>query len=99
VSQALLARSLLFVPATRPDRFAKAAGSGTDIVTVDLEDSVAPRDKGPARQNAAAWLSAARTGPAARTLRINSTRNLHGLRDVLTILEGREHPAQGRGCR
>jgi (S)-citramalyl-CoA lyase len=92
VSQALVARSLLFVPATRPDRFAKAAASGTDIVTVDLEDSVAPRDKEAARQNVAAWLSAAHTGPAARTVRINSTRNLHGLRDILAIVEGQALP-------
>jgi citrate lyase subunit beta/citryl-CoA lyase len=30
----------LFVPATRPDRFAKAAISGTDALVVDLEDAV-----------------------------------------------------------
>lgn len=39
------ARSWLFVPANRPERFAKAAASGADRVIVDLEDSVIPADK------------------------------------------------------
>jgi citrate lyase subunit beta / citryl-CoA lyase len=45
----LPARSWLFVPATRPDRFAKAASSGADRIIVDLEDAVAPADKTAAR--------------------------------------------------
>jgi citrate lyase subunit beta / citryl-CoA lyase len=43
------ARSFLFVPGTRPDRFAKAAASGADAVILDLEDAVAPQDKADAR--------------------------------------------------
>lgn len=43
------ARSFLFVPATRPDRYAKALASGADAVIVDLEDAVAPEDKDAAR--------------------------------------------------
>ena len=35
------ARSFLFVPATRPERIAKALASGADAVIVDLEDAVA----------------------------------------------------------
>ena len=31
-------RNFLFVPGTRPDRFAKALAAGPDMVTVDLED-------------------------------------------------------------
>lgn len=42
----------LFVPGTRPDRFAKAAASGTDAIIVDLEDAVDPGDKEVARQGA-----------------------------------------------
>ncbi|WP_170328454.1 HpcH/HpaI aldolase/citrate lyase family protein [Ruegeria arenilitoris] len=41
----------LFVPATRPERFAKAAASGADAIIVDLEDAVAPADKDAARAN------------------------------------------------
>jgi len=51
------ARSLLFVPGSRPDRFAKAGGSGADLVVVDLEDAVAPADKAEAREHAGAWLA------------------------------------------
>ncbi len=39
------ARSWLFVPASRPERFAKAATSGADRIIIDLEDAVAPADK------------------------------------------------------
>ena len=35
----------LFVPATSPERFAKAAASGTDAVIIDLEDAVASNEK------------------------------------------------------
>lgn len=47
------ARSWLFVPSTRPDRFAKAAASGADRVILDLEDAVAPHEKADARRNLA----------------------------------------------
>ena len=47
------ARSWLFVPATRPDRFAKAAASGADRVILDLEDAVGPAEKADARRNLA----------------------------------------------
>jgi citrate lyase subunit beta/citryl-CoA lyase len=48
------ARSWLFVPATRPDRFAKAVTSGADRVIIDLEDAVAPAAKVAARERLAA---------------------------------------------
>lgn len=50
------ARSLLFVPGDRPDRFTKAGSSGAELVVVDLEDAVAPSDKQTARQAAVEWL-------------------------------------------
>jgi citrate lyase subunit beta/citryl-CoA lyase len=43
----------LFVPADRPDRFAKAAAAGADAVIVDLEDAVAPSARDAARANLA----------------------------------------------
>ncbi len=55
---ARIARSLLFVPADRPDRFEKALASGADAVVVDLEDAVAPQAKDEARAALAAWLAA-----------------------------------------
>ena len=39
-SRLALARSFLFVPGNRPERFAKALASGADAVTIDLEDAV-----------------------------------------------------------
>ena len=42
-------RAPLFVPADRPERFAKAAASGADAVILDLEDAVAPTNKDQAR--------------------------------------------------
>lgn len=53
-------RSFLFVPATRPDRFAKAVASGAHAVIVDLEDAVAPSDKDSARAALAAEAGALR---------------------------------------
>lgn len=55
--QSSIARSYLFVPGNRPERFAKACASGADAVIVDLEDAVAPADKDAARATVAAWLS------------------------------------------
>ena len=52
-----IARSYLFVPGNRPERFAKACASGADAVIIDLEDAVAPADKDAARAAAAEWLS------------------------------------------
>lgn len=43
------ARTLLFVPGNRPERFERAAASGADAVVIDLEDAVAPADKPAAR--------------------------------------------------
>lgn len=53
-----LPRSHLFVPADRPERYAKALASGADVVIVDLEDAVAPANKDAAREALAGWLAA-----------------------------------------
>jgi citrate lyase subunit beta / citryl-CoA lyase len=50
-------RSLLFVPADRPERFAKGAASGADGLILDLEDAVAPERKQAAREAVAQWLA------------------------------------------
>ncbi|CAN7248061.1 HpcH/HpaI aldolase/citrate lyase family protein [Variovorax paradoxus] len=52
-----VARSLLFVPGDRPERFDKAAASGAHEVVLDLEDAVAPAAKAGARDRVAAWLT------------------------------------------
>lgn len=65
------ARSLLFVPATRPDRYAKALATEADAVIIDLEDAVASADKDDARTLLAQWLGSQRAVPVA--VRINGT--------------------------
>ncbi|HVO90722.1 MAG TPA: CoA ester lyase [Casimicrobiaceae bacterium] len=52
-------RSYLFVPAHRPERYAKACASGAHAVIVDLEDAVPPTEKETARAALAQWLSPA----------------------------------------
>jgi len=59
-ADAAMARSFLFVPGDRPDRFAKALAAGADAVILDLEDAVAPAGKLAARAAVADWLSAER---------------------------------------
>lgn len=50
------ARSLLFVPGDRPERFAKALAADADGVILDLENAVAPDAKSQARQDIRAFL-------------------------------------------
>lgn len=50
-------RSALFVPGSRPDRFAKALAAGADAVIVDFEDAVEEPLKRQARVNLAAFLN------------------------------------------
>ena len=66
------ARTYLFVPGTRPERFAKALASGADAVVLDLEDAVAMADKAAARDAVAGWLGSAAAEEQARVVvRIN----------------------------
>ena len=60
------ARSFLFVPGDRPERFEKASASGADVVILDLEDAVAPAEKPAARSHVIAHLGSARTPTAVR---------------------------------
>ena len=55
-------RNLLFVPGTRPDRFAKALAHRPDMVTVDLEDAVIPAHKDHARDQAMALFAGSQDG-------------------------------------
>lgn len=57
VAPSKLARSFLFVPGDRPERFTKAQDSGADAVILDLEDAVAPSAKPAARQAILEYLS------------------------------------------
>lgn len=68
------ARTYLFVPGTRPERFGKALASGADAVVLDLEDAVAPEHKTAARAHVARWLQTAAPDERARSVvRINDS--------------------------
>lgn len=85
------ARTALFVPGDRPDRFEKAAASGADLVVCDLEDAVAAGSKAQALDAVADWLSkGARacvrinaSGTAEQATELTRLRNLPGLVGVL----------------
>lgn len=64
-------RSLLFTPATRPDRFERALASGADAVCLDLEDAVAPEDKARARDAAVSFLASRARSDVKVGLRLN----------------------------
>lgn len=64
-------RSLLFVPGTRPDRFASALASGADGIIFDLEDSVDPGRKGDARTAVVDFLSQPPSTTASLFVRVN----------------------------
>ncbi|WP_206239287.1 HpcH/HpaI aldolase/citrate lyase family protein [Novosphingobium terrae] len=77
-------RSLLFVPADRPERFAKAAASGADALILDLEDSVAPEKKAEGREHIAQWLAGPRICPS--FVRINPLDSGLAAEDLAAIL-------------
>ena len=67
------ASTFLFVPATRPERIAKALVSGAGAVIVDLEDAVAPGEKAAARAALRTAVASLDVGQRARLLvRVNA---------------------------
>ncbi|MFC0624045.1 HpcH/HpaI aldolase/citrate lyase family protein [Kribbella deserti] len=74
----------LYVPADRPERFAKAAGAGADLVIVDLEDAVPVAAKASARVDAAEWLDGQQT---AVEVRVNSLDSPWGHDDLRALAE------------
>jgi len=62
------ARSFLFVPGDRPDRFDKAVACGADMVVLDLEDAVQPETKNEARSAIERWLA----GGGQAAIRVNA---------------------------
>ncbi len=86
-------RSFIFVPGLRPDMFPKALASGVDIVCVELEDGIAPKDKAEARQKALALFAEPQADDGVeRILRINSMRERFGMEDVNAILAASTPP-------
>ena len=85
-------RSWLFTPGSRPDRFAKAAEIGADVLIIDLEDAVAPNDKASARAAALDYLAKPATQTIQRALRINGLDTLAGIADLDALLRSDAAP-------
>lgn len=80
-------RSLLFVPADRPERFPKAVASGADAIILDLEDSVALASKPAGREAVAAFLPQPRTAKV--FVRVNPLDGGMTEADLAAVLPGR----------
>ena len=76
-------KSLLFVPGNRPERFEKACASGADLVCIDLEDAVGPKDKAAAKTEVLDWL--AKTAHKNVGVRINAVDNEFGQKDIAAL--------------
>ena len=80
-------RSFIFTPGLKPEMFPKALVSGADMVCIELEDGIAPKDKEEARAKALKLFEVPQADDGVeRILRINSMRERFGIEDVLAIL-------------
>lgn len=85
-------RSFIFSPGLRPDMFPKALASGTDIVCVELEDGIAPKDKAEAREKGLGLFAEPQANDGVeRIVRINCVRTDIGLDDVKAVI-ATDHP-------
>jgi (S)-citramalyl-CoA lyase len=81
-------RSALFVPGSRPERFAKAAAADPDLVIIDLEDAVAADQKAAARDAALAYIATHDLLSRVRwAVRMNGLKTTAGLEDALALAE------------
>ena len=85
-------RSVLFVPAIRPDRFEKAIATGVDAVCLDLEDGVASWQKDEARRHAMTLLADRPERRAEVVLRVNEPGSALGDRDLAAVLAAGVRP-------
>ena len=86
-------RSFIFTPGLRPEMYPKALKSGADMVCVELEDGIAPKDKDQARRNALALFEQPQADVGVeRIVRINSMRERFGIEDVQAILATKTPP-------
>lgn len=76
------ARTLLFVPGNRPERFEKAVRAGADAVVLDLEDAVPLSAKQEAREAVRAQWAALVSLGVPLVIRINAANGDLGLGDI-----------------
>ena len=82
-------RSVLYIPGSKERALDKARGLACDAIIFDLEDAVAPDDKGNARQTLANALETMDFGPRAQLVRINGFETDWGAADLQVIAPAR----------
>src|SRR5688572_26832928 len=82
-----LTRSMLFVPASRPEMIAKAAASEADAVCIDLEDSVVLDEKAASRKHVVRALQEVDFGRRVRMVRMNALDSSFAYRDLVEVIE------------
>src|SRR5207244_10477261 len=80
-------RSSLAVPASSEKMLQKAQGLAADMVFLDLEDSVAPLEKGAARENAVKAINEGDWGDKVLCVRVNAWDTKWTYRDVIYVVE------------
>ena len=85
-------KSWLFTPATKSDRFTRAADVHSDALIIDLEDAVAPSAKTEARETALRYLAGVSADRLPCALRINSPDTGFGLDDLRALLNSPANP-------
>jgi (S)-citramalyl-CoA lyase len=80
-------KSWLFTPATKADRFGRAAEVHADALIIDLEDAVALSDKQKARTAALQYLEQPAGSRLPGALRINAPVTRTGIEDLHSLLE------------
>jgi citrate lyase subunit beta/citryl-CoA lyase len=87
-----LRRCELSTPGSNEKMIAKAAASEADLVFLDLEDSVAPKEKAAARGKVVHALRTLDWGRKTRAVRINNLETHYAHQDIIEVVEGaREH--------
>lgn len=80
-------RSFIFTPGLNPAMYPKALASGTDIVCIELEDGIAPKDKAAARSRGLGLFATPQADDGVeRIVRINCLRSADGIADVQAVL-------------
>lgn len=85
-------RSMLFLPADRAERYAKALASGADAVCLDLEDGVSFGAKETARRRALELLAQREPTRAEIIFRINDPKTDLGARDLAALVDAGVRP-------
>ncbi len=82
-----LERSMLYVPASRPNMIEKAAASDADAVCIDLEDAVTVDEKSGSRANVVRAFRELDFGRKLKAFRINGLDSPFAYRDLIEVVE------------